>query len=284
MGRMIPAGVSTIRGAFATACGGRRRSRGGGAESPPAPGRRRLRLASLIAASLAFWGSVLPATGARGGYVIKVANTTDNPQVLDDLIAYDNDGKKDTIIPSTQGNGVQFIRREVKSYYSNLDSIKSVFVSQFIDGKEVESRAIKVAETSKTVAMIEDVGGTAPVYLSADFSQQNFTPPAVGTILTIVNGVNTTPNTPTPGWFVGTRFDTDTGDITGPFTGSVEIVSDSFGVALSVPEPSSLVLLAIGAAGLGVVVRAGRRGRRGVGRSPDDGTGPACPTYSSMIR
>ena len=62
-----------------------------------------------------------------------------------------------------------------------------------------------------------------------------------------------------PDGFVGTSINLDNGDVTNPFTGSVNIVSTAFEVA-AVPEPSTLILLGLGT--LGLFGYGGRRRRR----------------------
>jgi hypothetical protein len=125
----------------------------------------------------------------------------------------------------------------VTFFIANFE-IEKYFVSTVDRRGEHETSVLFVTQLRKLrPGWIADPRGEAAIALALDFRIAADSP-APGTIFDVVDGRN--PNL--PGWFVGTETDLATGEVTGAYTGPVEILAVADAATLT-PEASSLTLL-----------------------------------------
>lgn len=102
------------------------------------------------------------------------------------------------------------------------DNVKTEVQSVAHKGKIIEPTEIP---KKKKVGMIWNSDGQQTVVLAIDQAVAP-EPPPEGTILAFVDGYNEL----MPGWFVGTDINFETGEVTGAYTGNVEVFCTAFEV------------------------------------------------------
>jgi len=207
--------------------------------------------------------------------VITVVNRSDQPQALSDMVVFGTvagqNGTQQEIINPPGNNpadkDVPFDAHGTQVFTTSKVFLKvtKIFFSQKRGNSEKESTNFATDQiVSMRIPLIEDPNGVVSVFLATDNAFANVPPPAEGLIFSVSAGVN--PNF--PGYFVGTQFDLNSGEVTNPFTGDVRVASTAFEITVGeVPEPSTLALTACGivcaiAFGLYPGSRSSRRRRR----------------------
>jgi hypothetical protein len=176
-----------------------------------------------------------PATA--GMFTIGVTNTTDMRTVLDDLTAIYPPGSvppSKVVVPAM--SGIVFTANQTM-FYDNLDFMPASYVISSPVGPSTTIKVTSVTQNNaNNISWLFDPLNNDPLFLDIDTSLANPIPPSVGTILDYTNGLDAA----TPGWFVGTSIDETTGDVTNPYSGSAEVLSNAFSISV-VPEPSGIV-------------------------------------------
>jgi len=185
-------------------------------------------------------------TGPAKGDVIQVSIKDPNiAWTLSDLIVYgdpnDPNEKKVFLAPNDPNDDIDFSPRMTRTFDADFKITSYVSSTGGTDPKgnywEWETMFFNVRTVvPKKVAVI----GPGPyiqeqlrLVLAVDQAVAP-EPPPVGTILAFVEGYNEL----MPGWFVGTDINFDTGEVTGAYTGNVEVFSIPFEVLVfTAPYP-----------------------------------------------
>lgn len=190
---------------------------------------------------------------AWAGPIITISNPTNVDQILADLtVKGKNPGETKVIKIEGDNNkpdtdNVRIPPNEARVFDAGFEITSYIISEPKSPTADKETKVFNVTQLEgKRVGFIQDPADLIDLFLSIDYAQYNFDPPEAGEILNFVGGSNAI----TPGWFVGTTMDINTGDITNPYTGSVLIANTVFEVTTGVSEPSSLLLLSIGILGL----------------------------------
>jgi hypothetical protein len=192
---------------------------------------------------------------AMAGNVIQVKNTTANTQTLSDLYVYDKDGKCDTILNANDPSDDVDIPKHKTRVYTAKFEVKSYVVSKRTGTEpytEEETKAFKVTQLKpQPISFLVDPNHIMDLVLAIDVEAATFDTVPAGTILDFVDGTNVT----LPGWFVGTAVDFETGEVTGPYTGQVEILSNPFECTLveTIPTLTEWGLIIFGVVLLGFI-------------------------------
>lgn len=146
------------------------------------------------------------------------------PNKQQKVIRAPDDPNDDTVIP---GWGVRIFTADFK--------IKKYIISScFIDEGHYVEHEIVVFEVEKIVpkklSFIRDPDEQQTVVLAVDQAIAP-DPPPEGTVLAFVEGYNEL----MPGWFVGTGINFDTSEVTGAYTGNVEVFCTAFEVLVFIP-------------------------------------------------
>jgi hypothetical protein len=191
-------------------------------------------------------------TPAWAGPIITVTNSSDTKnQILSDLIVFGNNQGERRVLLKPGDNGGLIVDnitlgpRQGVIFEAGFE-ITKYEISEPTSPTQDRATTVFTQLTGKRVTLIDDPSGVNSVFLSIDFAQFDFAPPEEGSMLGFIGGMNPA----TPGWFVGTNLNFDTGDISGPFTGSVLVTNSDFFALTTVPEPSSLALSGAGALAL----------------------------------
>jgi hypothetical protein len=210
---------------------------------------------------LAMAALVLSVDQARAGKIV-VANVMPGPGfpqktvVLSDLKVFTTNPfvpfveilkSRDNTDDVTLKN-LEFFSREI------LQDIDGFEISETINGKEIKSGYLGLRTRTENkpierrVSFLSDPADN-PLFLTVNDALLLDAPPE-GSFFSFTNGVDAS----RPDWFAST-LDPSTGMVLGPYSGSAEVVSTRFVVTVDVPEPSTLALIALGPAGLGVSQR-----------------------------
>jgi hypothetical protein len=200
-------------------------------------------------------------TSAVAGNIIQVTNNDNTTHILSDLIVYDANGNKKTLLkPGDTSDDVSMNRGTSRVFDAGFEVDKYV-ISESTGGVlagEAETEVFKVKQLkAKKIGMLLSPNGV-PIFASVNYSSADFTFPSEGTIISFSDGASPA----LPGYFVGTSIDLNAGTVTDPYTGSADLVSTAFSVA-TIPEPWPGFLFAAGLVAIGAV-RAWRVKRRAV--------------------
>lgn len=137
------------------------------------------RLLALLAGTLL--GVLVCGPAASAGTIIQVTNTqpANKVSILSDLIAYDKDGNKKTILkPGDKTDDVNIIGGGSRLFDAGFE-VKKYIISQTREGNEFETLVFNVKQIlPKAMAMLDDPTGLASVFLAIDYDQYNFDAPA----------------------------------------------------------------------------------------------------------
>jgi len=159
---------------------------------------------------------------------------------LSDLIVYGENNKEEVILkPGDPNDDIVFEPLGTKIFHVNFEITK--FEISTLCRKDSEQPAdwgvgyfegkiivpTDVPKKEKKIGFIRDPDGQQTVVLAIDGAVAP-EPPPEGTILAFVEGYNEI----MPNWFVGTGIDFETGQVTGAYTGDVEVFSTAFEVTI----------------------------------------------------
>lgn len=183
---------------------------------------------------------------AHAGQVLDVTNPLKIDHTLSDLIAYGAQGEKSVILkPGDPSDDINFTPGMHRLFDAGFE-VKRYLVSTTIGNSEFESVVFGVTSTAgREFSFLEDSTTNQPLSMSLDFGLTGYAPPPPGTLMSFVNGMNAN----LPGYFVGTSVNFDTGEVSGPFSGTGRFVNSGF-VASVVPEPASWFMLGLGILGV----------------------------------
>jgi hypothetical protein len=187
--------------------------------------------------------------------VIQVKNTSGGTKTLSDLYVYDEDEERSTILEADNAGDDVNIPKGQSRVYEAPFKVESYVVSMRTGTNpytESETQVFEVTQIEpKTISYVEDPNDVVSLVLAIDAGVATFDTLPSGTILDFVNGTNIT----VPGWFVGTAVDFETGEVTGPYTGQVEILSNPFECTLveTIPTLTEWGLIISGVVLLGFI-------------------------------
>ncbi len=184
--------------------------------------------------------AMLP-TPAKGDF-IEVRNTDpNNNHMLSDLIVYgdpnDPNQVKWILIPGSEfsSDDVNIPPKGQCMYYADFKITRYMVsegywaywdITYFYNEGKTSVFEVNIVKPKK-VGMIRDPDQQQTVVLAIDGAVAPGPPPE-GTILAFVEGYNEL----MPGWFVGTDIDFETGEVSGAYTGDVEVFSTAFEVSI----------------------------------------------------
>ena len=207
-----------------------------------------IRIACVAAVALALMPDGQPAHA--DGIGLEIENIGDQPFAISMLAAYGENNIRvgnwsDILFPA--GSTMTFLASgQIKSYAAVGD-----------DNKPMTLRNVSKV-VPDTLSFIEDMFGGMFVALEIDAELANLEPPRLGSMLEVIVGEVFFEGELLPGWFVGQAFDIQTGSVTVPFDGFVEITDQSL-IGTVVPGPGGAALLLLGAGRVGARSRRRRR-------------------------
>jgi hypothetical protein len=172
------------------------------------------------------FAAILVAAGATTAVTatsLKNSNQGPGSFIISDLSVWGTNGEQSDLL--LLGNNQDDITiPEGGSLIWTVDfKIKDYMISTTVEGGEWETVYLGIPDDPTPIlfGFLHDPISTKSPKLKIVGGEPHTVPPGVGTIIPFTNGLNPS----YPDWFVGTNLDLTTGDITGAYTGDVQIVA-----------------------------------------------------------